>query len=279
MTFKINSNPIGTFAAFQLNKSNELLNASLERLASGSRINRAADDASGMIIADSLSSQARGMGQAIRNANDVISMGQVADGALGESASLVQTIRVKALQAAQDGQSLESRQALQADIDKALGSLNNIAQNTSYNGQQLLSGDFTNRSFQVGANAGETVTTSLGSAEAGKLGGPDGALTDINVLSQEGAQAAINIADQALERINTMRADIGATQNQMSATVNNLTTSSVNVQAAASSIQDLDYAEESMIFAQMKALNAAKVFAATQAGNTNKTNIFNLLQG
>ncbi len=279
MALTINTNPVGIFTVSQAQRSNDQLNASLQRLASGSRINQAADDASGMVIADSLSSQALGMGQAIRNASDAISMGQVADGALGESAALIQTIRVKALQAAQGSQSLESRQAIQADIDKALASLDQIANNTTYNGQPLLTGSFTNRSFQVGANAGETVTTSIDSAASSQLGGDAGSLADINVLTPEGAQDAIDIADQALQQVDSMRAEIGATQNQLASTVNNLTTSSVNIQAAASSITDVDYADEAMVFARLKALNAAKIFAATQAGKINQGNVIDLLQG
>ena len=279
MSLRINTNTIGMFSVSQLRKSNELLSSSLERLATGKRINRAADDAAGMTMADSLSSQARGLGQAMRNANDAISMGQVAEGALSESTSIIQTIRGKALQAAQEGQSLESRQALQADIDKAVASLNDIAANTSYNGQPLLSGTFTNRQFQVGAAPGETVSASLGSAAANTLGGENGSLAEINVLTQEGAQAAIGIVDQALEQVGGMRAEIGAMQNQLSSTVSNLSVTAINVQSAQSSIADVDYAEESMVFARMKALNKAKVFAATQANNLNKGNVLNLLQG
>ncbi|MDH5298600.1 MAG: flagellin, partial [Desulfobulbaceae bacterium] len=101
----------------------------------------------------------------------------------------------------------------------------------------------------------------------------------INVLTQEGAQAAIGIVDQALEQVGGMRAEIGAMQNQLSSTVSNLSVTAINVQSAQSSIADVDYAEESMVFARMKALNKAKVFAATQANNLNKGNVLNLLQG
>ena len=280
MSLSINNNNLGSWTNIQLQKSNQSLASVLEKLSSGKRINRAADDASGMHIADMLGSQARGLGQAIRNASDAVSMAQIADGALQESSNLIQTIRTKAIQAAQDGQTTESRKAIQADIDKALGSLNQIAQNTSFNGQKLLSGNFTDKSFQVGAYPGETVTASFDSAEAAKLGDPaNGQLSDINVLTQEGAQKAIRIADEALSQLNQNRSNIGSLQNQLESAIGNLATTQINVLSAQSAIQDVDVAEESMVLSNMKVLNKARVFASAQANKMNKENVFNLLQG
>ena len=280
MSLRINNNNLGSWTNIQLQKSNQSLASVLEKLSSGKRINRAADDASGMHIADMLGSQARGLGQAIRNASDAVSMAQIADGALQESSNLIQTIRTKAIQAAQDGQTTESRKAIQADIDKALGSLNQIAQNTSFNGQKLLSGNFTDKSFQVGAYSGETVTASFDSAEAAKLGDPaNGQLSDINVLTQEGAQKAIQIADEALSQLNQNRSNIGSLQNQLESAIGNLATTQINVLSAQSAIQDVDVAEESMVLSNMKVLNKARVFASAQANKMNKENVFNLLQG
>ena len=280
MSLSINNNNLGSWTNIQLQKSNQSLASVLEKLSSGKRINRAADDASGMHIADMLGSQARGLGQAIRNASDAVSMAQIADGALQESSNLIQTIRTKAIQAAQDGQTTESRNAIQADIDKALGSLNQIAQNTSFNGQKLLSGNFTDKSFQVGAYPGETVTASFDSAEAAKLGDPaNGQLSDINVLTQEGAQAAIRIADEALSQLNQNRSNIGSLQNQLESAIGNLATTQINVLSAQSAIQDVDVAEASMVLSNMKVLNKARVFASAQANKINKENVFNLLQG
>ena len=280
MSLRINNNNLGSWTNIQLQKSNQSLASVLEKLSSGKRINRAADDASGMHIADMLGSQARGLGQAIRNASDAVSMAQIADGALQESSNLIQTIRTNAIQAAQDGQTTESRKAIQADIDKALGSLNQIAQNTSFNGQKLLSGNFTDKSFQVGAYPGETVTASFDSAEAAKLGDPaNGQLSDINVLTQEGAQEAIRIADEALSQLNQNRSNIGSLQNQLESAIGNLATTQINVLSAQSAIQDVDVAEESMVLSNMKVLNKARVFASAQANKMNKENVFNLLQG
>ncbi|MGV1099656.1 flagellin N-terminal helical domain-containing protein [Thiovibrio sp. JS02] len=279
MAISINSSS-SSFAVNQLRESSKTLASSLEKIASGKRINKAADDAAGLAIANSLLSQGQGLGQAIRNANDAISMTQIADSALNESTALVQSIRQKALQAANAGQSAESRQALQSEIDKSLSQLDNIAQNTTYNGQQLLSGTFTNKSFQVGATGGETITLSIGSARPGQLGGPEGGmLTDIDVTSAEGAQAAIGIADQALTQLDASRGRIGSAQNQLSSTINNLSTTQVNVLSAASTISDVDLAEEIMNFTKMQVLNEAKSFALAQTRNMNKQNVLSLLQG
>lgn len=279
MAITIN-NSSSSFAVNQLERSQKNLSSSLERIASGRRINKAADDAAGMAIADSLLSQARGTGQALRNANDAISMAQVADSALGQSSALVQSIREKAIQAANAGQNSQTRQALQNDIDKSLAQLNKIAQDTSYNGQQLLSGTFSGKEVQVGANSGETITLSIVSTTADKLGDSAlGNLSEVNVLSQESAQSAIKVADAALEQINAARADIGSTQNQLSSTINNLATTGSNLLSAASTTADVDLAEETINFTAMKVLTEAKAFALAQAKNMNKQNVLSLLQG
>ena len=170
MALRINTNIAAMTAHKSMLKNDAGLSSSLEKLASGLRINKAADDASGMSIADSLKSQALGLGQAIRNANDGISMVQTADGALEESINIVNTVKTKAIQAAQDGQTTESRKAIQSDINKLLEELDIIARTTAFNNQKLLSGNFTNRVFQVGAYSQETVSISIASAESTKIG-------------------------------------------------------------------------------------------------------------
>ena len=170
MALRINTNIAALSAHTNMIKNDNGLSASLEKLSSGLRINRAADDASGMAIADALKSQFLGLGQAVRNANDGISMVQTADGALDESIKIVNTIKTKAIQAAQDGQTTDSRKAIQSDINKLLEELDIIAKTTAFNGQKLLSGNFVDKKFQVGAYSGETVNISIGSAESTKVG-------------------------------------------------------------------------------------------------------------
>ena len=170
MALRINTNVAALTAHRSMIKNDNALSASLEKLSSGLRINKAADDASGMAIADSLRSQALGLGQAIKNANDGISMVQTADGALDESINIINSVKTKAIQAAQDGQTTESRKAIQSDINKLLAELDIIAKTTAFNNQKLLSGNFTGKKFQVGAYSQETVDISIASAQSTKVG-------------------------------------------------------------------------------------------------------------
>jgi flagellin len=170
MALRINTNIASMNAHKQLINTDNQLSSSLERLSSGLRINKAADDASGMAIADSLRSQSLGLGQAIKNGNDGISIVQTADAALQESINIVNTIKQKSIQAAQDGQTTESRKAIQSDISKLREELDTIAKTTAFNNQKLLSGNFTDKKFQIGAYAGETVDISIQSTEATKIG-------------------------------------------------------------------------------------------------------------
>jgi len=149
--------------------SNDLAN-SLSKLSSGFRINKAADDASGMSIANSLRTQAKSLDQAVRNANDAIGIVQISDKAIDEQVKILDTIKVKAVQAAQDGQTASTRSALQADIAKLMEELDNIATTTSFNGKSLLSGGFTNQKFQIGAYSNTTINTSIGATSSDKIG-------------------------------------------------------------------------------------------------------------
>jgi flagellin len=145
------------------------LDKSLNSLSSGLRINKAADDASGMAIADTLRQQAQGLGQAIMNANDAIGVTQTADGALDEYTKIIDTVRTKSIQAASDGQTLDTRRKIQSDIDRLLEEAQNIASTTSFNGQTLLNGAFQNKSFHIGAYSGETVKLSIGNTQTDQV--------------------------------------------------------------------------------------------------------------
>ena len=170
MGFRINTNIAAMEAHRNAQQTNLGLDKSLNSLSSGLRINRAADDASGMAIADSLRQQSQGLGQAISNANDGIGVTQTADGALDEYINIANTIRSKSIQAASDGQTLGSRTAIQADIDKLMEEAQNIASTTSFNGQSLLNGGFQNKSFHIGAYSGETVNISIDDTQVAKVG-------------------------------------------------------------------------------------------------------------
>ncbi|EAK7396889.1 flagellin A [Campylobacter coli] len=170
MGFRINTNVAALNAKANADLNSKSLDASLSRLSSGLRINSAADDASGMAIADSLRSQANTLGQAINNGNDALGILQTADKAMDEQLKILDTIKTKATQAAQDGQSLKTRTMLQADINRLMEELDNIANTTSFNGKQLLSGNFINQEFQIGASSNQTVKASIGATQSSKIG-------------------------------------------------------------------------------------------------------------
>ncbi|MBZ7970831.1 flagellin, partial [Campylobacter sp. RM3125] len=170
MGFRINTNVAALNAKANSDLNAKSLDQSLARLSSGLRINSAADDASGMAIADSLRSQANTLGQAISNGNDALGILQTADKAMDEQLKILDTIKTKATQAAQDGQSAKTRTMLQADINRLMEELDNIANTTSFNGKQLLSGSFTNQEFQIGSSSNQTVKASIGATQSSKIG-------------------------------------------------------------------------------------------------------------
>lgn len=210
MGFNINTNIAAMNAHSNALLNNRELDGSLARLSSGLRINTAADDASGMVIADSLKSQANTLGQSIKNANDAIAMVQTADKAMDEQIKILDTIKTKATQAAADGQSGASRQAIQNDITKLLEELDNIANTTSYNGLSLLSGSFTNKKFQIGAYSRETVNVTIGDTSSAKIGsvrsetsstiqsnGANGTVTFTNADGSKTTIAAVKVSNTA----------------------------------------------------------------------------------
>ena len=170
MAFQVNTNVNALNAHAQTTFTQTSLSSSLQKLSSGLRINSAKDDASGMAIADSLRSQANALGQAIRNTNDGMGIIQIADKAMDEQVKILDTIKTKATQAAQDGQTTQTRTAIQADINRLIESLDNIAGTTTYNGLNLLAGGFTNKEFQVGAYSNQTIRASIGATSSDKIG-------------------------------------------------------------------------------------------------------------
>ncbi|EAH8300684.1 flagellin B [Campylobacter fetus] len=170
MSFRINTNIAAMNAHANAVGNNRDLSGSLGKLSSGLRIQTAADDASGMTIADSLRSQANALGQSIKNGNDAIGIVQTADKAMDEQIKILDTIKTKAVQAAQDGQNADSRRALQSDITRLLEELDNIANTTAFNGQQLLNGSFSNKNFQIGAYSNETAKVSIGATNSNTIG-------------------------------------------------------------------------------------------------------------
>lgn len=278
MSLTINSNSGSAYSTYQLQKSQKNLSESITRLSSGKKINKAADDSSGMSIANTLLSQSNGYGQAMRNANDAISIANVADGALGQAVQIVQDIRVKALQAANATQSPESRIAIQADISSRLEALSDIADNTSFNGQKLLSGAFTDKAFQVGATSGETISISLNSINPSKISDTgSGTLADIDVTTGQGAQMAIQAADEALKYLQQQQSDVGSVMNQLESTINNLSNSQISTLSSASEIEDLDFSDEAQNLDKIKLLTKVQAFSQKQA-RTDGKNLMDLFK-
>lgn len=170
MSFRLNTNTTAKTAHINNLRTNEELNKTLNKLSSGLKINSSADDSSGLTIADSLKSQSNALNQSIKNANDAIGILQTADMAIEEQVKIINAMKTKAIQAAQDGQSNASRKALQEDIKRLREEFDNIANTTSFNGMSLLSGSFTNKEFEIGAYSRETINVSIGSTDGSKLG-------------------------------------------------------------------------------------------------------------
>lgn len=265
MSLTINQNPTALIAAKMLEKANTGLTDSIERMATGHKINSAADDASGMTLADSLRSQSLAAGQEIQNASDNISITQTADGALGQITGLLQDIRTQAVDAAGGSHSQESLSALQSDITGSLDAIDDIAGTTSFNGQNLLDGTYNTSGLSISS----AYTSTLGSQETGFL-------SDLDISTPEGAQQAIETVDLALEQIGQNRSSVGASQNQYTSDINNLATTQINLMASESEIRDADLAEESILLNQMKLLQGAATYSLDQANNSRET-LLNLL--
>ena len=237
MGLRINTNITALNAHSNMVKTDNRLSNSLSRLSSGLRINKAADDASGMIIADSLKAQHMGIGQAIKNANDGISIVQTADGALKESINIVNTIKTKAIQAASDGQTTKTRTAIQNDIDKLMEELDTIAKTTSYNGHKLLSGAFTNKKIQIGAYTNETADISINSTESSKIGHTS---TSDLTLEGNGGEVQLTITSSITgEKLTLNKIDIqknNQAENSMGALADEINKHSVETGIAATAV-------------------------------------------
>jgi len=204
MSFRINTNVSAMNAHTSSLMNNRNLSNSLAKLSSGLRINKAADDASGLAIANSLRAQASSLGQAISNGNDAVGLIQTADGALSEYSNILDTIKTKAVQAASDGQNTNSRLAIQKDIDRLMEQLDTIAKTTSFNGQKLLSGTFTNKEFQMGASSNESAKVSIASTETSQIGQTSRAV--LNAGSDQGGSIQLTLKSALTGKDMTLKA-------------------------------------------------------------------------
>ncbi len=270
MAMVINTNVASINTQRRLTDTNNALSVSMQRLSSGLRVNSARDDAAGLAIANGMTSQIRGMGVAIRNANDGISLAQTAESAMGVITDTMQRMRDLSVQAANTGAVSDSdRQKLQTEFQQLNDELNRVVKNTEFNGKKILNGDLSGGvDFQVGANTAAdnqiaidiaNVSDTLADVAAASIGSN---ASGADVLS------AINVIDTAIKGIDTARAKLGAVQNRFTTTISNLQASVENQSAARSRIVDTDFAMETAALSRNRILQQAGTAMLSQANQS-----------
>jgi flagellin len=255
--------------------ANKMLGTAMERLSSGKRINSAKDDAAGLAIATSMTSQVRGMSQGIRNANDGISLAQTAEGALSEVSNMLQRVRELSVQASSGTYQTTDRTAMQSEVTNLTQQIGDVLADTKFNGNALFSTTAgTDRTFsiQTGANNGDTVTLT-----SKAISGTNISATALDVTTAALATTTIDNVDLALADVNASRASLGAGQNRLESAVNNLTNNVANLSDARSRIEDTDYSAETTQMAKAQILSQASTAMIAQA-NQSQQNVLSLLR-
>ncbi len=274
-------------------KASDMLSTSMERLSTGKRINSAKDDAAGLAISSSMTSQIKGMNQGIRNANDGISMAQTAEGALDEVTNNLQRMRELEVQKTNGTYSTSDQANIKAEQDALAKQITNVLTNTKFNGVALFKGTAGNAgavSIQAGANKSDTIELNLGTDLAAGSVDTSGVLTGglgTVVLNDKAADAATYTAvsadgilgdyDNAIALVSNRRASLGASQNQLQSAVNNLTSNSTNLSDAKSRIEDTDFSSETTALAKAQILSQASTAMLSQA-NQSQQSVLKLLQ-
>ena len=238
---------------------------STEKLSSGYRINRAGDDAAGLSISEKMRSQIRGLNKASSNAQDGISLVQVAEGALNETHSILQRMNELATQAANDTNTSTDRTAIQAEIDQLTSEINRIQSTTQFNTMNLLDGKFSSKNLQVGSLSGQSIGVSIKNMDASSLG-----VKGLKVSSFASAGSAMDKIQSAINLVSTQRSTLGALQNRLEHTINNLNTTSENTQAAESRIRDVDMATEMVEYSKNNILAQAGQSMLAQANQATQ---------
>ena len=245
---------------------------STEKLSSGYKINRAADDAAGLTISEKMRSQIRGLDKASDNAQDGISLIQTAEGALNEAHSILQRMNELATQAANDTNTTSDRTAIQKEVDALTSELSRIASTTMFNTQNLLDGTFTGKNLQVGSLANQKITLTIGAMNATTL-----SVNGLDMSKFTKAGSAMTRIQAAISRVSTQRSALGAIQNRLEHTILNLDTTSENTSAAESRIRDTDMAEEMVNFSKNNILAQAGQSMLAQA-NQSTQGVMSILQ-
>ncbi|MFR0674514.1 flagellin domain-containing protein [Enterobacterales bacterium AW_CKDN230030176-1A_HGKHYDSX7] len=283
MALTVNTNTTSLGVQKNLNRAADALSTSMTRLSSGLKINSAKDDAAGLQIATRMTSQIRGQTMAIKNANDGISIAQTAEGAMQEQTNILQRMRELAVQSRNDTNSTKDREALNKEFAQMSDELTRIAKSTQLNGKNLLDGTAGKMTFQVGSNSGadNQISISLDSGFDAATLKVDSATIAITGSDSATAEASMNAAlsaiDNALQTINTTRADLGASQNRLTSTVNNLQNINENAEAARGRVQDTDFAAETAQLTKQQTLQQASTSVLAQA-NQLPSSVLKLLQ-
>ncbi len=272
MALAVNTNVSSINAQRQLLNSGSALDNAFKKLSSGFRINSAADDAAGLQISNRLSSQINGLNQAVSNANDGISLAQVAEGAMDEITTALQRIRTLAVQSQNGINSAADRSALQKEVTALVAEISRIATTTQFGGTSLLNGSYSAK-FLVGANGGQNISVNLSSNSLGGKGFGASALSvsTLNISTADGASSAITALDNAIKSIDGERADLGAIQNRFQSTIRNLSNIVENVSAARSRIRDTDFARETAELTRAQILQQASTTVLSQANTRPQT--------
>jgi len=267
MGLRINTNVVSLSAQRALSNTNELKESSLEKLSSGTRIVRAADDAAGLAISEKMKAQIRGVKQAERNAGDGISMVQTAEGGLTEIGNILVRLRELSMQSASDTVNDVERGFTNMEYQNLKQEIERISQVTEFNGNKLLNGTGGQYDFQIGIHndafkdriSFDTQNLNAGTASLG--------VGEIDISTRDGAQTSLAVLDDAIEQVSGQRAELGAKQNRLSSTVNNLQMTAENLSAANSRIRDTDYAQETAVNTKLNILTnaGASVLAQTNA--------------
>ncbi|MDH1572761.1 MULTISPECIES: flagellin domain-containing protein [Pseudomonas] len=283
MALTVNTNTTSLGVQKNLNRASDALSTSMTRLSSGLKINSAKDDAAGLQIATRMTSQIRGQTMAIKNANDGISIAQTAEGAMQEQTNILQRMRELAVQSRNDTNSTEDREALNKEFAQMSDELSRIANSTQLNGKNLLDGSAGVLTFQVGSNSGANnqISISLDSGFDAATLSVDSDTIAITGSTSDEAEASMNAAldaiDAALQTINSTRADLGASQNRLTSTVNNLQNINENAEAARGRVQDTDFAAETAQLTKQQTLQQASTSVLAQA-NQLPSAVLKLLQ-
>ena len=249
----------------QLGTVTSSLSKSTEKLSSGYKINRAADDAAGLSISEKMRSQIRGLNKASSNAQDGISLIQVAEGALNETHSILQRMNELATQAANDTNTSVDRTAIKNEMDQLTSEINRIQSTTQFNTMNLLDGSFSSKNLQVGALSGQTIKISVTKMSASNIG-----VSGLSVSSNVKAGEAMSKIQLAIQSVSSQRSKLGAIQNRLEHTINNLNTTSENTSAAESRIRDTDMASEMVEYSKNNILQQAGQSMLAQANQQNQ---------